>query len=60
MVYKGQEVVSVKISYRVNGNKASVSCHPDSINKMMLGLIRDGATDVKVMHYFNKAGVMIK
>jgi hypothetical protein len=60
MIYKNQEVVSVKISYKVKNNKASLSCHPDFTDKMIAGLKRDGATDVKLMHYFNNLGVMIK
>lgn len=62
MEYKSQEVKEVTISYRVNGHKARVVCRPDenSIKMMIAGLIRDGATDVKIMHYFNNSGVMIK
>lgn len=61
MKYKGQEVVSVTISYRLpNGQKCSVSSSPDGVFMMMRGMERDGATEVKIAHYFGKSGRMIK
>jgi hypothetical protein len=60
MYYKGAKVEYVSISYKVNGNRATVDSTPVFASKMMAGLERDGATNVHILHYFDKNLKVIK
>ena len=60
MEYMGESVVFVRITYTFRGHKAGVDCSPYFCEAMMAGLVRDGATDVHIEHYYNDDGVMIK
>jgi hypothetical protein len=60
MEHKGKQVYSVTISYLINGNKASTTCKPEFIKTMMSHFMEDGATEVKIAHYFDKNNTMIK
>jgi hypothetical protein len=56
----GQEVKTVSISFRVNGNKSHLVCAPERADSIMRRMALDGATDIKIMHYYNESGTMIK
>lgn len=55
-----EEVKNVSISFRVNGNKSHVTCAPERAASIMRRMASDGATDIKILHYYDISGRMIK
>jgi hypothetical protein len=55
-----QTVKSISISYRVDSHKSHITCAPERVASIMRRLAEDGATDIKILHYYDESGMMIK
>jgi|WetSurMetagenome_2_1015567.scaffolds.fasta_scaffold1313909_1 hypothetical protein len=59
MKINGEAVTHVSISYKYGNRKHSITCSFENANKVMNSYKDQGATDVKILHYFGSSGRII-
>ena len=60
-VVNGKFAHSVSLRYTLpNGHKSSIKCSLGNLRMVTNHLLRDGMNCIKILHYYDKNGMMIK